>query len=88
MNTYRNMIGMITEPGSRAEQAVLRMHKLGICQKPGHPRSGSGKARQLLFRGAPRGGWETGILRAHPQGTVQKGGAGWSLGEAAGQEKP
>lgn len=25
------------------------------------------QARQLLFRGAPRGGWETGILRAHPQ---------------------
>lgn len=37
MNTYRNMIGMIAEPRCRAEQAVLRMHKLGICQRPGHP---------------------------------------------------
>ena len=37
MNTYRNMISMITEPRSRAEQAVLWMHKLGISQRPGHP---------------------------------------------------
>lgn len=51
-------------------------------------RVGVGKRGQLLLHGAPRGGWETGILRTHPQGTAQRRGEGWPLGEAAGQEKP
>lgn len=79
MNTYRNMIGMIT--GARIQSRAscapdAQMFRYMPKARP--PKSlgvGSGKARQLFLR-CSRGGWETAFWEHIPRVPRQKGRSG------------
>lgn len=91
LNTYMNMFNTFTEPKMQGCATSCAWDaQIKYVAEAGAPKPllgvGVGKQGQLLLRGAPRGGWETGILRTPPQSTARR--RGLATGEAAGQEKP